>query len=158
MWNETKYRNEKEERQVNNMKFKEIFGDSDWEEWIEECNITEEELEKLKTKHTEYVIQSVHYISGKYIGMKYLITFLQEDEIVDCVALQAFGIDLRFADMMLVNVYKNLRIWYRIMDKIDECRNDGTHPRRPTREEFFQAYIELSDEALRRLGKGGDES
>lgn len=158
MWNETEYHNEKEERQVNSMNFKEIFGEAEWKEWIEECHITEEQLEKLKTKHTDYLMQSVHCRRGKYIDMNYFITFFQEDEIVDCVELQAYRVDLNSGWLALKNIGENLNIWKDIMDKIDECRNDGIYPARPTWKEFLRGYGKVYEETEEKLGKGGGES
>ena len=140
------------------MNFKEIFGETEWKEWIEACHITEEQLKKLKTKHSEYVIESVHYISDTYIGMKYRITFFQNHRIVDIVELQAYGIDVKTGPIMLGNIYANLNIWKCIMDKIDEYRNDGIYPKRPTLEEFLQAYAGLCNVAKTTLRKAGDES
>ena len=45
-----------------------------------------------------------------------------------------------------------------IMDKIDEYRNDGIYPKRPTLEEFLQAYAGLCNVAKTTLRKAGDES
>lgn len=140
------------------MNFKEIFGETEWKEWIEECHITEEQLKKLKTKHSEYVIESVHYISGTYIGMKYRITFFQNHKIVDIVELQAYGVDLNLGQKELRNIYKNFNICNDIMDKIDEYCNDGTYLERPTWTEFMQAYIKVWEEGKKRFRKGGSKN
>lgn len=140
------------------MNFKENLSNADWKEWIEECHITEEQLEKLKTKHTSYLMESVHDMRGKYIGMKYRITFFQKDEIVDCIELQAYGVDLNLGQKELRNIYKNFNICNDIMDKIDEYCNDGTYPERPTWTEFMQAYIKVWEEGKKRFRKGGSKN
>lgn len=136
------------------MKFKEIFGDMFWNEWIEERHITEEQLEKLKTKHTKYEIKPSYSIKDTHIEVKYLVTFFQNGRKVDSVELQVYDVEVKYDDLLLRRLMDNYQILNNLVDKIDKYRNDGRSMKRPTVEEVFGMYVKPVEKIRERLAKG----
>ena len=125
-----------------------------WEPWQEWCKITKEQLEKLKTKHTHYQIESIGEVEDTYIHMKYRITFFQKEKKVDTVEYQAFCLDVKKDWTLYRGIIANLMILHELINKIDQYRNDGRRMDKPTYEQFMKIYEGLVHKAERRMKKG----
>lgn len=132
-----------------NEKMKQAFKKMDeakWNEWIQRCEITDEQLRKLKTKHNNYAIKPSGSIKGSYIWMKYRITFYQDKKEVDSVELLGYCIDTQ-KNEMLGGILANWNILMQIITKLDEYRGDGNKSKRPDYNDFLLMYEKLIDQA-----------
>ena len=124
----------------------EELNKASWNEWVQRCEITEEQLGKLKTKHTNYVVKPVADIDGTVIRLKYHIKFFQGKKETESMELKVYSIDTS-KNEMLGGIIENWNILMMIMKKIDDYRGDGKKSKKPDYKDFLLMYEKLLDKA-----------
>lgn len=124
----------------------EELNNASWNEWVQNLEITEEQLEKLKTEHTNYAVKPVAAIDGTVIRLKYHIKFFQGKKETEIVELKVYSIDTA-ENEMLGGIIENWNILMMIMKKIDDYRGDGKKSKRPDYKDFLLMYEKLIDKA-----------